>query len=316
MGFPLVGVLGAGPEVRLAYAAANRLGVRFRVLATSGRDSAARVVQHAVTGDTGDLHVLQAFAEHCAVVLVADADVPRRHLSALEDEGVVVVPSVKELALLEDPDALAHRLHTSDIPTTPHRSGVLVLAARSPSGQAVAYPAASSSTQDAIPEVVVPAPGAQEDAVLAAQELALRTLAALDAVGVLTVEIGLDGARPAVAAVGSLTTATGAWTVEACITDAFQQHLRAALDLPLGSPEPVAPYAVTAAVIGREEYPTMYPAYRHILARDPALRVRMYGVDVTEGVAVGHVSALGSDLSELQERVRHAAGYLRGDLAQ
>lgn len=312
MGFPLVGVLGAGPEVRLAYAAANRLGIRFRVLGSTARDSAARVVPHAVAGDTGDLHVLQAFVEHCDVVLLADADVPVRLLQALEGQATVVVPSTAELQVIEDPDALAARLSEAGIPTGDSPADLVVLAARSRSGQAVAYPAASGGND----VLLAPAPGADDDAVVAAQGLALRVMGSIDAIGVLTVKVSRAAGAPVVCGVASLTTRSGGWTVDSCITDAFEQHLRAALDLPLGSPELVAPYAASATIVGREDYPTMYSAYRHVLARDPGLRVQMYGVDVVDGLAVGHVTALGSHSEELLERVAHAAGYLRGDIVE
>lgn len=321
MDFPLVGVLGAGPEVRLAYAAANRLGVRFRVLAQTARDSAARIVSHAVAGDVGDLHVLQAFADHCSVVLQADADVPLRQLQALEQQGTLLVPSVAELSLLEDPAALAERLRSAGLDQGEAAGGpstvLTVLAARSRSGQAVAYPPASEGGDETSPRVVAPALGVDDDDVVAAQELALRVVAALDAVGVLTVRVTVrPGGGPVVASVGSLTIGSGGWTVESCLTDAFEQHLRAALDLPLGSPELVAPYSATATVVGRDDYAQLYPAYRHVLARDPGLRVRMYGREVADGVPVGHVTALGGDPASVQERVAHAAGYLRGDIVE
>jgi 5-(carboxyamino)imidazole ribonucleotide synthase len=42
--------------------------------------------------------------------------------------------------------------------------------------------------------------------------------------------------------------------------------------------------------------------------------VHVYGKDVKPGRKVGHVTVTGSDLDDLLDRARHAAGYLRGDI--
>ena len=54
--------------------------------------------------------------------------------------------------------------------------------------------------------------------------------------------------------------------------------------------------------------------YPHALARDPHLRVHLYGKDLRPGRKVGHVNAYGDDLEDCLERARHAAAWFRGDL--
>ena len=76
------------------------------------------------------------------------------------------------------------------------------------------------------------------------------------------------------------------------MTSQFEQHLRAVLDLPLGDPPRAAPYAVMVNVLGGD-YPDLYPAYLHCLARDPGLKVHMYGKEVRPGRKVGHVTVVG-----------------------
>jgi phosphoribosylaminoimidazole carboxylase (NCAIR synthetase) len=49
-------------------------------------------------------------------------------------------------------------------------------------------------------------------------------------------------------------------------------------------------------------------------ARDPRLRVHLYGKDLRPGRKVGHVNAYGDDLDDCLERARHAAAWFRGDL--
>jgi 5-(carboxyamino)imidazole ribonucleotide synthase len=51
-----------------------------------------------------------------------------------------------------------------------------------------------------------------------------------------------------------------------------------------------------------------------VFARDPRLKVHLYGKDVKPGRKVGHVTAYGDDLDEVRERAQHAAAWFRGDL--
>jgi 5-(carboxyamino)imidazole ribonucleotide synthase len=60
------------------------------------------------------------------------------------------------------------------------------------------------------------------------------------------------------------------------------------------------------------EHPDMYSAYRHVMARDPGLKVHMYGKDVRPGRKIGHVTVSGDDLESLLARAHHAADYLTG----
>ena len=52
----------------------------------------------------------------------------------------------------------------------------------------------------------------------------------------------------------------------------------------------------------------------HCLARDPGLKIHMYGKPVKPGRKIGHVTVLGTDLPDCVERARHAAGYLCGEI--
>ncbi|MGW3276158.1 ATP-grasp domain-containing protein, partial [Streptomyces kronopolitis] len=108
---------------------------------------------------------------------------------------------------------------------------------------------------------------------------------------------------------------SGHWTQDGAITSQFANHVRAVLDLPLGDPRPRARWTVMANVLGGD-YPDMYHAYLHCMARDPQLKIHMYGKDVKPGRKVGHVNTYGDDLADVRERAAHAAGYLRGTITE
>jgi 5-(carboxyamino)imidazole ribonucleotide synthase len=209
----------------------------------------------------------------------------------------------------------------------PFRRELAALVARSPYGQGAAYPVVETVQRDGIcHEVIAPAPGLDEDLAVEAQRLALDIAERLDLVGLLAVELfETDGdgergeAAPAAGDAGGRLVVnelamrphnSGHWTIEGARTSQFEQHLRAVLNLPLGSTEPTARYTVMANVLGGDD-PDIYPRYIHVMAHDPAVKVHFYGKQVRPGRKIGHVTVLGDDPDELLERARHAAAYLR-----
>ncbi|SDL19338.1 5-(carboxyamino)imidazole ribonucleotide synthase [Streptomyces indicus] len=188
---------------------------------------------------------------------------------------------------------------------------------RSPHGQAVAYPVVESRQVDGVCDTVIaPAPALAEELAGEAQELALRIADELGVVGHLAVELfeTRDG-RILVNELAMRPHNSGHWTMDGAVTSQFANHVRAVLDLPLGDPRPRATWTVMANVLGGD-YPDMYSAYLHCMARDPQLKIHMYGKDVKPGRKVGHVNTYGDDLDDVLERASHAAGYLRGTIVE
>jgi 5-(carboxyamino)imidazole ribonucleotide synthase len=197
------------------------------------------------------------------------------------------------------------------------RRELSALVVRAPSGQAAAYPVVESVQRDGIcREVVAPAPDLDPGLAGEAQRQALLVAGALDVTGVLAVELfeTTDG-RILVNELAMRPHNTGHWTQDGAVTSQFENHLRAVLDLPLGSPSPLARWTVMVNILGGPvETGRLYDGYRHALARDPALRVHLYGKDLRPGRKVGHVNAYGDDLADCLERARHAAAWFAGEL--
>ncbi|MDH5279356.1 MAG: ATP-grasp domain-containing protein, partial [Actinomycetota bacterium] len=185
--------------------------------------------------------------------------------------------------------------------------------ARSPSGQAVAYPVVETVQIDGIcREVYAPAQIAAAHSV-AAQRVALDLAGRLGVVGVLAVELFDTPEGVLVNELAMRPHNSGHWTIDGAVTSQFENHLRAVLDLPLGDPSATAPHAAMVNVLGGD-LPDLYPAYLHCMARDPGLKVHMYGKSVRPGRKIGHVTVVGDDPGQLKDRARHAAAYLRGDI--
>ncbi|MGL5857187.1 MAG: 5-(carboxyamino)imidazole ribonucleotide synthase [Angustibacter sp.] len=202
-----------------------------------------------------------------------------------------------------------------------------VLVARSPMGQAAAWPVVQTVQEHGIcTEVLAPAPGLDADLAAGATAIALRIAGELDVTGVLAVELfetgdagGAGAPRVVVNELAMRPHNSGHWTIDGAVTSQFEQHLRAVLDLPLGDPSPRADWTVMANVLGGD-YDELYSVYRHVLAHDPALKVHLYGKAVRPGRKIGHVTVSGSGgpdaLADLRSRARHAADYIRGTVTR
>jgi 5-(carboxyamino)imidazole ribonucleotide synthase len=190
-----------------------------------------------------------------------------------------------------------------------------VLAARSPYGQGAAYPVVETVQRDGIcREVIAPAPGLAPGRAAQGQALALRIAAELGVTGLLAVELFETANGLLVNELAMRPHNCGHWTIEGARTSQFEQHLRAVLDLPLGSPALAAPATVMANVLGGDDG-DVYDRYTHVMAADPAVKVHMYGKPVRPGRKIGHVTVTGDrghqDPAELADRARRAASYLR-----
>ncbi len=201
------------------------------------------------------------------------------------------------------------------------RRELSALVARSPSGQVAAYPVVESVQRDGICwEVIAPAPDLDPDLAAEAQQIAMRLAAELDVTGILAVELfETRDSRVLVNELAMRPHNTGHWTMDGATTSQFENHLRAVLDLPLGAPHARAKWTVMVNILGGEHgrrSEDLYAGYPHVFARDPRLKVHLYGKQVKPGRKVGHVNAYGDDLDEVLARAQHAAAWFRGDLGE
>jgi 5-(carboxyamino)imidazole ribonucleotide synthase len=187
-----------------------------------------------------------------------------------------------------------------------------VLAARSPHRQGAVYPVVQTVQRDGIcREVIAPAPGLAPGLAAQAQALALRIADELGVTGLLAVEMFEAPRGLLVNELAMRPHNTGHWTIDGARTSQFEQHLRAVLDLPLGSTSMAAPAAVMANVLGGGDDEDVYDRYIHVMAADPGVKVHLYGKAVRPGRKIGHVTVTGDDPDTLTDRARRAASYLR-----
>ncbi len=155
------------------------------------------------------------------------------------------------------------------------------------------------------------------DVARAAEALAARAIRALGGVGVFGVELFLDAAGALLLnEIAPRPHNSGHYTIEAAVTDQFEQHVRAVMGLPLGSTELLRP-AVTANLVGRGHGEARVVGLEAVLAM-PGVAVHLYGKRaVRPGRKMGHLTVMDADLDAALARARaaQAAIWIEGSQA-
>ncbi|MDT0275103.1 5-(carboxyamino)imidazole ribonucleotide synthase [Blastococcus goldschmidtiae] len=199
----------------------------------------------------------------------------------------------------------------------PMRRELSAQVARSPFGQVAVWPVVETVQRDGVcAEVLAPAPGLSEELATAAQELAVRIADRLGVVGMLAVELFETADGVLVNELAMRPHNSGHWTIEGARTSQFEQHLRAVLDYPLGSTAMTAPVVVMANVLGGAASspdwtgPGLDERIHHLMAHWPDVKLHWYGKTQRAGRKLGHLTALGDDVTEVRARAVAAARYL------
>ncbi|HTI30966.1 MAG TPA: 5-(carboxyamino)imidazole ribonucleotide synthase [Sphingomonas sp.] len=148
-----------------------------------------------------------------------------------------------------------------DAPENRHRDGIL-----------------DTSTVPAHPEILANLP--------AARATAERIAAALDYVGVLSVEFFATADGPVFNEMAPRVHNSGHWTIEGAETSQFENHIRAICGLPLGSTALTRSGAEMTNLIGEDAN-----RWRDVLA-EPGAHLHLYGKAVRAGRKMGHVTRL------------------------
>jgi len=171
-----------------------------------------------------------------------------------------------------------------------------VVIARDKHGQCGAYDAGRNIHKNHILDTTTVPAGIKPEVALRAQSMAVNVADALDYVGVMCLELFLTADGDLLAnEIAPRPHNSGHWTLDACYTDQFEQHIRAVCGLPLGSSQRFAD-ATMQNILGTEraKIEEHFP--------NPKAHVHLYGKDEWRpGRKMGHVTFLdGPDKEQLQ----------------
>ncbi|MEI6405912.1 MAG: 5-(carboxyamino)imidazole ribonucleotide synthase [Actinomycetes bacterium] len=225
-----------------------------------------------------------------------------------DGRGVYVVDSLAQLSVLHKQIAVPLLIEEK----LKFDYEISVMVARSPHGQASTWsPTLTVQTDGICTSTVTPVPKLSEELLVRSQEIALAIASGISLVGVMAVELFVVGEKLVINELALRPHNSGHWSIEGSVTSQFEQHLRAILDLPLGSTQMRSRWAVMGNILGAEKT-DMYRPFLHLMARTPALKFHHYRKVVRPGRKIGHVTLLGDDLLELEEEIGHAVDYLSG----
>lgn len=168
------------------------------------------------------------------------------------------------------------------------------IAARSANGEIAIYPIVETQQEHEVCRLVI-APAQISLEVKAEAEAIARTLLnSLQAVGIFGIELFLTSDNQLlVNEIAPRTHNSGHFTIDACKTSQFEQHLRAVCQLPLGNCDLNSAGAVMVNLLGYESAESDYLEKRKQLAQIDGAFVHWYGKKVSRpGRKLGHVTVL------------------------
>ena len=187
-----------------------------------------------------------------------------------------------------------------------------VQVARRPNGKQVVYPVAYTEQRDHRCHAVEVPADIDDTIAKKARSTARDAVDAVKGVGLTAVELfEMPDGRVLVNELAPRPHNTGHYSIEGSQTSQFENHVRAILDWPLGSPALRTPVAVMVNVLGRRDgTPPHADGLRQALAVE-GVAPHIYGKpDVRPGRKMGHVTAVGSDREEVRKQAEMAASAI------
>lgn len=189
----------------------------------------------------------------------------------------------------------------------PFAKELAIMVARSTKGEIKTYPVVETfHTRNICVEVHAPAeidPEVQKKA----ESFAAQAAKELKGAGVFGIEMFLTGeSEVLINEIAPRVHNSGHYTIEACKTSQFEQHIRAITGMPLGSTEMKVPAAVMINILGERDGDTIVSGLEEAEAVLDTT-VHLYGKSPTKvDRKMGHITATGKTIKEAQARAQKA----------
>ena len=184
---------------------------------------------------------------------------------------------------------------------------VSVVLARTGAGETAVFPVAENRHAAGILDISVVPAGVDAALAAEAQRQASAIADALDYVGILAVEFFIAGGQVLVNEVAPRPHNSGHYTLDACVTDQFEQQVRVLCGLPLGDTRLLSAAAMLN-ILG-DRWRGGEPAWNAVFTQ-PAAKLHLYGKDSARpGRKMGHCTVLADDAPtalRLAEGIRDA----------
>jgi 5-(carboxyamino)imidazole ribonucleotide synthase len=176
-----------------------------------------------------------------------------------------------------------------------------ILVARDRRGETAVYPLVETVQDEGICRQITLEREIDPALTTTATEIAVTVAESVGLIGILAVELFESDGRLLINEIATRPHNSGHYTIEAMATSQFEQHLRAILELPLGSTERTVDIAVTVNVLGGSDGVDPRERLAAALAV-PGAHVHLYGKEARPGRKLGHVTTVGSSVEECADR--------------
>ncbi len=193
----------------------------------------------------------------------------------------------------------------------PFTKELSVVVARSINGDIAIYPLSETVHKNNICHTVAaPAPVSKKIKVKA-EKLGKKVMRSLKGAGVFGIEMFLTNKGDVlINEIAPRVHNSGHYTIEACITSQFEQHIRAVTGLPLGKTDLTVPAAVMINILGERTGPAKLRGLDKVL-RMPQVYVHVYGKMETKiDRKMGHITVLDKNIKEAYKKARLARKYI------
>ncbi|MDH6098595.1 5-(carboxyamino)imidazole ribonucleotide synthase [Anabaenopsis sp. FSS-46] len=182
----------------------------------------------------------------------------------------------------------------------PFERELAIIAARSTEGEVVTYPVVETQQEQQVCRRVIAPADITPNQAAEIEAIAHTLLNNLEVVGVFGIELFLTpSGKVLVNEIAPRTHNSGHFSLDACETSQFEQHLRAVCGLPLGNPDLHCASAVMVNLLGYEISRSDYQTQRQKLAEIPQAFVHWYGkTESRPGRKLGHVTVLLDDKNQ------------------
>ncbi|MEW6653147.1 MAG: 5-(carboxyamino)imidazole ribonucleotide synthase [Bacteroidota bacterium] len=166
----------------------------------------------------------------------------------------------------------------------------------------ICYPVVETIQKNHICHTVIAPADLTEEMKEKVKTIAVECVKAVNGIGIFGVELFLtSNEKILVNEMAPRPHNSGHYTIEACTTSQFENHIRAVMGLPLGSPEMVKPAAVMVNLLGKTNGLAVPKNYKQALSF-PNLNVHLYGKEESrKGRKMGHITLLGNSHGEIVE---------------
>lgn len=184
------------------------------------------------------------------------------------------------------------------------------LIARSPKGEIKLWPLVKTTQVAGVCSEVIAPYGTKAQAEAAA-EIAIKVAQGLEVTGVMAVELfETSSGELLVNELAMRPHNSGHFTIDGSLTSQFEQHLRAVLDLPLGSTELKGSASVMINLLGVDDQNTFIEHYEIAMKAFPEAKFHLYEKSARAGRKMGHINLVGSDAQQLLDSGRKAREVL------